>query len=164
MSPFEAARKLLSMEMTRMSLGDRSDLVFQDADLVPLLLQVGYFLGFRVCGLGLWAAYRGVPGQFCPPGRRPRAAAATGGWLLGFVGFVGRMSWSNFVFQDADLVLAAPAGGLLLGFLGFGLWLCAACRGATAPTSFSRTPTSCSCRWVEMRLRVCSLGLWAACR
>lgn len=41
MSPFEAGRKLLSMESARLSLGDRIDLVFQDADLVPLLIQVG---------------------------------------------------------------------------------------------------------------------------
>ena len=41
MSPFEAARKLLSSESERMSMGDRVELVFQDMDLVPLLLQVG---------------------------------------------------------------------------------------------------------------------------
>ena len=41
MSPFEAGRKLLSMESARLSLGERLDLVFQDADLVPLLIQVG---------------------------------------------------------------------------------------------------------------------------
>lgn len=40
MSPFEAGRKLLSMESSRLSLGARIDLVFQDADLVPLLVQV----------------------------------------------------------------------------------------------------------------------------
>lgn len=40
MSPFEAARKLLSSESSRTSLGDRVDLVFQDMDLVPLLIQV----------------------------------------------------------------------------------------------------------------------------
>lgn len=40
MSPFEAARKLLSTETTRMSLMDRAELVFQDLDLVPLLIQV----------------------------------------------------------------------------------------------------------------------------
>ena len=41
MSPFEAGRKLLSLESERLSLNDRIDLVFQDADLVPLLVQVG---------------------------------------------------------------------------------------------------------------------------
>ena len=40
MSPFEAGRKLLSTETQRWSLSDRMDLVFQDMDLVPLLLQV----------------------------------------------------------------------------------------------------------------------------
>ena len=40
MSPFVAAAKLLSMETTRMSLMDRTELVFQDMDLVPLLIQV----------------------------------------------------------------------------------------------------------------------------
>ena len=40
MSPFMAASKLLSMETTRMSLIDRTELVFQDMDLVPLLIQV----------------------------------------------------------------------------------------------------------------------------
>lgn len=42
MSPFEAGRKLLSLESEKMSLNDRIDLVFQDADLVPLLIQVGH--------------------------------------------------------------------------------------------------------------------------
>jgi hypothetical protein len=40
MSPFEAGRKLLSLESQSMSLNDRIDLVFQDPDLVPLLVQV----------------------------------------------------------------------------------------------------------------------------
>ena len=40
MSPFEAARKLLSLEANRLSLGDQIDHVFQDMDLVPLLIQV----------------------------------------------------------------------------------------------------------------------------
>ncbi|KAK9807239.1 hypothetical protein WJX73_001054 [Symbiochloris irregularis] len=42
MSPFEAARKLLASESERMSLGDRVDCVFQDMDLVPLLIQENY--------------------------------------------------------------------------------------------------------------------------
>ncbi|CAL8468443.1 g7983 [Coccomyxa elongata] len=42
MSPFEAGRKLLSLESERLSLNDRIDLVFQDADLVPLLVQENY--------------------------------------------------------------------------------------------------------------------------
>lgn len=41
MSPFEAARRLLSGETEGLSLGDQLELVFQDADLVPLLVQVG---------------------------------------------------------------------------------------------------------------------------
>jgi hypothetical protein len=40
MSPFEAARLVLSPEARTLSIGDRMDLVFQDADLVPLLIQV----------------------------------------------------------------------------------------------------------------------------
>ena len=40
MSPFEAARRLLSSESERMSLGDRVECVFADMDLVPLLVQV----------------------------------------------------------------------------------------------------------------------------
>lgn len=42
MSPFEAARKLLSMEAQHLSLGTQSDLIFQDMDLVPLLIQENY--------------------------------------------------------------------------------------------------------------------------
>ena len=42
MSPFEAARKLLSTEAQHISLGTQSDLVFQDMDLVPLLIQENY--------------------------------------------------------------------------------------------------------------------------
>lgn len=42
MSPFEAARKLLSMEAQHLSLGSQSDLIFQDMDLVPLLIQENY--------------------------------------------------------------------------------------------------------------------------
>lgn len=41
MSPFEAARKLLSFDADTMTLSDQLDLVFQDMDLVPLLVQVG---------------------------------------------------------------------------------------------------------------------------
>ena len=40
MSPFEAGRKLLSLDSQKLTLNDRIDLVFQDADLVPLLVQV----------------------------------------------------------------------------------------------------------------------------
>lgn len=43
MSPFEAARGLLSSDSQKLSMGDRMDLVFQDADLVPLLIQVQAF-------------------------------------------------------------------------------------------------------------------------
>ena len=35
MSPFEAARKLLSLDSRDLHLGDRTELVFQDSDLVP---------------------------------------------------------------------------------------------------------------------------------
>ena len=42
MSPFEAARKLLSLESQHLSLGQQSDLIFQDMDLVPLLIQENY--------------------------------------------------------------------------------------------------------------------------
>ncbi|GAB4817566.1 hypothetical protein N2152v2_004612 [Parachlorella kessleri] len=42
MSPFEAARKLLSPDCDSLSLGDQLDLVFQDMDLVPLLVQENY--------------------------------------------------------------------------------------------------------------------------
>jgi hypothetical protein len=39
-SPFECARLLLSTDSTRMRMSDRMDCVFQDMDLVPLLIQV----------------------------------------------------------------------------------------------------------------------------
>lgn len=42
MSPFEAARRLLSVDGEALSLGDQIDLVFQDLDLVPLLVQENY--------------------------------------------------------------------------------------------------------------------------
>mmetsp|Transcript_687 Transcript_687/g.1994 ORF Transcript_687/g.1994 Transcript_687/m.1994 type:complete len:1093 (+) Transcript_687:367-3645(+) len=42
MSPFEAARKLLDTGSRDMRLGDQIDLVFQDMDLVPLLIQENY--------------------------------------------------------------------------------------------------------------------------
>ena len=42
MSPFEAARKLLDGDLARLSLGDKAELVFQDMDLVPLLIQENY--------------------------------------------------------------------------------------------------------------------------
>jgi replication factor C subunit 1 len=42
MSPFEAARRLLDSEACSLSLSDQMDLVFQDADLVPLLVQENY--------------------------------------------------------------------------------------------------------------------------
>ncbi len=42
MSPFEAARKLLTPEASTLSLSDQLDLVFQDMDLVPLLVQENY--------------------------------------------------------------------------------------------------------------------------
>ncbi len=40
-SPFEAARKLMEGS-ARLSLMDKMELVFQDADLVPLLIQENY--------------------------------------------------------------------------------------------------------------------------
>lgn len=42
MSPFEAARRLLGLEAEGLSIGDQIDLAFQDADLVPLLVQENY--------------------------------------------------------------------------------------------------------------------------
>jgi replication factor C subunit 1 len=39
-SPFECARRLLSPESSVLSIADRLDCVFQDMDLVPLLIQV----------------------------------------------------------------------------------------------------------------------------
>lgn len=42
MSPFEAARRLLDAESVHLSLSDQIDLFFQDADLVPLLVQENY--------------------------------------------------------------------------------------------------------------------------
>lgn len=48
MSPFEAARKLLSFDCDAMSLGDQMDLVFQDMDLVPLLIQARESFGPEV--------------------------------------------------------------------------------------------------------------------
>eukprot|EP00892_Ulva_mutabilis_P010717 jgi/Ulvmu1/8017/UM004_0254.1 len=41
-SPFDCARKLLSIESCSMTMGDRMDCVFQDMDLVPLLVQENY--------------------------------------------------------------------------------------------------------------------------
>ena len=57
MSPFEAARKLLSFDADALSLSDQMELVFQDMDLVPLLVQVrmrgacGHVLGRHVLGM-----------------------------------------------------------------------------------------------------------------
>lgn len=42
LSPFEAARRLLSPEGNELSLADQMELVFQDHDLVPLLVQENY--------------------------------------------------------------------------------------------------------------------------
>jgi replication factor C subunit 1 len=42
MSPFTAAQTLLSGDSRNMRLADRADLVFQDMDLVPLLVQENY--------------------------------------------------------------------------------------------------------------------------
>lgn len=55
MSPFEAGRRLLSHETARMSLMDRTELVFQDMDIVPLLIQVPHilFLCLLLCIHGL---------------------------------------------------------------------------------------------------------------
>lgn len=40
MSPFECARKLMSPESAHMTMGDRFEMMFQDSDLIPLLIQV----------------------------------------------------------------------------------------------------------------------------
>ena len=42
MSPFECARKLLDGSQASLSLSQKMDLVFQDMDLVPLLIQENY--------------------------------------------------------------------------------------------------------------------------
>ena len=42
MSPFEAARRLLDADGAALSMADQIELVFQDADLVPLLVQENY--------------------------------------------------------------------------------------------------------------------------
>jgi hypothetical protein len=51
MSPFEAARRLLGPESKALSIGDRMDMVYQDADLVPLLIQVCSCLWWTELGL-----------------------------------------------------------------------------------------------------------------
>ena len=58
MSPFECGRRLLDPGSKAMSLDARLNMYFQDADLVPLLVQVK--LGF--CGLSL----KTLPWQCCP--------------------------------------------------------------------------------------------------
>ncbi len=42
MSPFECARRLLEPSSAHLSFGERSELVFADMDLVPLLVQENY--------------------------------------------------------------------------------------------------------------------------
>ena len=42
MSPFDAARKLLESSSMHLSMSSRTDLVFQDDSLVPLLVQENY--------------------------------------------------------------------------------------------------------------------------
>lgn len=42
MSPFDAAKNLLSTEAAKFSVSERLEMVFQDADLVPLLVQENY--------------------------------------------------------------------------------------------------------------------------
>lgn len=42
MSPFDAARKLLETSSMHLSMSSRTDLVFQDDSLVPLLVQENY--------------------------------------------------------------------------------------------------------------------------
>lgn len=50
-SPFECARKLLSGESAQWSMMDKMDAVFQDMDLVPLLIQVRTHCPFHTfCG------------------------------------------------------------------------------------------------------------------
>jgi len=41
MGPFTAVDKLCSADANRLSVGDRLNLVFQDADIIPLFIQVG---------------------------------------------------------------------------------------------------------------------------
>ncbi len=42
MSPFEAARKLLDADSAKLHVAAKAELVFQDMDLVPLLVQENY--------------------------------------------------------------------------------------------------------------------------
>ncbi len=67
MSPFEAARKLLSPDCDSLSLGDQLDLVFQDMDLVPLLVQVRGCHDSQACevagDLDAWVLDPGIPGH-----------------------------------------------------------------------------------------------------
>ena len=47
MSPFESGRRLLDPASKQLSLDDRLNLVFQDADLVPLLVQARRWPAFH---------------------------------------------------------------------------------------------------------------------
>lgn len=64
MSPFEAARKLLDADSARLSLGDKAELVFQDMDLVPLLIQENY-VNHRPAACGNEAQQMQVCQGFC---------------------------------------------------------------------------------------------------
>ena len=66
MSPFEAGRKLLALDCAKSTLNDRIDLVFQDADLVPLLVQVLLCCIMNCClpSHVVLAAFRGA-GDMC---------------------------------------------------------------------------------------------------
>ncbi len=64
MSPFEAARKLLDADSARLSLGDKAELVFQDMDLVPLLIQENY-VNHRPAACGNEAQQMQVCQDFC---------------------------------------------------------------------------------------------------
>ena len=58
MSPFECARRLLDYSSRELSLGACIDLVFQDADLIPLLIHVRhpFALTESSTSLAVWVA------------------------------------------------------------------------------------------------------------
>jgi hypothetical protein len=61
-SPFECARALLSSDSAPWSMADRMDAVFQDMDLVPLLVQVRCLLAHPHVRMGAClAAWRTGP-------------------------------------------------------------------------------------------------------
>ena len=66
MSPFEAGRRLLEASSAQLSVGAKTDLVFQDDSLVPLLVQENY-LNHRPSMAKDELSRMKVPGQRCTP-------------------------------------------------------------------------------------------------